>query len=65
MTVEHLKDWVIKSLNKFPDCETEYFEIVDDEKLNEIKSWGENKHKIGCIAVKIGEVRLIDNIFFA
>jgi pantoate--beta-alanine ligase len=63
-TVEEIKKIVVDNINKNPFLEVEYFEIVDDEKLEKINSWNENKNKVGCIAVYCGKVRLIDNIYF-
>ena len=62
MNVEKLKEWAIFTLNKDPLITVEYFEIVDSHNLNPVKSWKEKGVKVGCIAVKIGKIRLIDNI---
>ena len=40
----------------------EYIDIVDDKELASIKNWNEAKNKVVCIAVFVGDVRLIDNI---
>lgn len=64
MSVKELCDWVIKRINENEYLETEYFEVVDDEKLEPIISWDEPKNKVGCIAVYCGKIRLIDNIIF-
>ena len=42
----------------------EYFQIVDNVALQPVSSWDEPKTKVGCVAVKLGKVRLIDNIVF-
>ncbi len=45
----------------------EYFEIVDDRELIPVQTKREmkrNRHYYGCIAVKAGKIRLIDNIEF-
>jgi pantoate--beta-alanine ligase len=60
--VEKLKNWIIDNINKNPDLNVEYFEIVDDKELIPISSWDEPKNRIGCIAVNVGKIRLIDNI---
>jgi pantoate--beta-alanine ligase len=60
--VEKLKKWVTDTINKNLDLAIEYFEIIDDINLIPIHSWNEPKNKIGCIAVKVGKIRLIDNI---
>ena len=60
--IEKMKGWVIDSVNKNSELEVEYFEIVNDIDLMPISSWDEQKAKVGCIAVKVGNIRLIDNI---
>jgi pantoate--beta-alanine ligase len=60
--VGKLKTWVIDTINKNPELKVEYFEIVGDADLMPISSWNEPKSKVGCIAVKVGNIRLIDNI---
>jgi pantothenate synthetase (EC 6.3.2.1) len=64
LSVNELKDWVVDEINKNPYLSVEYFEIVDDTYLQPIKSWNENKVKVGCITVQVGKIRLIDNITF-
>ncbi len=64
MTVSEIKKWVIKTISENPSLTVEYFEIVDSVKLTPIVSWDEKGGKTGCIAVKIGKIRLIDNINF-
>ncbi len=63
-SVEELTNWVIETVNKNPFLDVEYFEIVDDEQLQAVKSWDENNTKVGCIAAYCGEIRLIDNFVF-
>ena len=64
MSVKELRNWVVEQINTNAYLETEYFEIVDDEKLNPINQWTEPVNKVGCIAVFCGKVRLIDNLGF-
>ena len=59
-----LKKWVTDTLNQHPEMQVEYFEIVDDQNLNPVRSWDEQVNKVGCVAVQLGAVRLIDNIYF-
>jgi pantoate--beta-alanine ligase len=40
----------------------EYFEIVNIQNLKSVEDFGEKKNCIACIAVYLGDVRLIDNI---
>jgi pantoate--beta-alanine ligase len=63
-TIENLKTWVVDTINKNSELQVEYFEIVDDKELMPISSWKEEKEKVGCIAVKVGTIRLIDNIHY-
>ncbi len=62
--IKEIKAQVINSLNKDPYIRVEYFEIVNSENLKPVQSWGEPSVKIGCIAARVGNVRLIDNINF-
>lgn len=62
MSVDELKNWVIETINSNPELETEYYDIVDELSLQSIGSWQHKGGKIGCIAVKVGKIRLIDNI---
>lgn len=61
-SVRDLEKWVMETINKNPFLNVEYFEIVDFENLQPVKSWSDKGKKIGCIAVFCGKVRLIDNI---
>jgi len=63
-SVRELETRVIETINKNPFLNVEYFEIVDFENLQPVKSWSDKGRKIGCIAVFCGKVRLIDNIVF-
>lgn len=60
-----VKQWVREELRQQPGMEVEYFEIVDDRTLVPLSRWQKNKGMVGCIAVRIGKVRLIDNIRFS
>lgn len=62
LSVEKLKEWVINTINSNTELNVEYFEIVDDTFLMPVKLWSEPVVKYGCIAVKVGKIRLIDNI---
>jgi pantoate--beta-alanine ligase len=63
-SVSETKDWVIRTINANPLLKVEYFDIVDSEKLESIESWSQNADKVGCIAVHVGNIRLIDNVRF-
>jgi pantoate--beta-alanine ligase len=61
-SVQELTEWVTETINKNPLLYVEYFEVVDDETLQPVKSWKDSGTKIGCIAAYCGKIRLIDNI---
>jgi pantoate--beta-alanine ligase len=62
--VNELINWVLNKINSNPYLKVEYFDIVDDVKLLPINSWQSENGIVGCIAVKAGNIRLIDNIRF-
>ena len=62
MTVLAAINWVEDRISENPFLQLEYFEIVNSDTLQAIKSWDESKNIRACIAVKVGAVRLIDNI---
>lgn len=71
--VEDVVEWVLGTLasyhevNPQPDglkFEPEYFEIVNDTTLQPIESWDDAKGVVGCIAVWLDGVRLIDVVRF-
>lgn len=64
MSVNELKEWIIKSINSNPLLEVEYVEIVDEISLKITEDWSEPGNKVICITVYAGEIRLIDNIKF-
>ncbi len=63
-TVTSLKKNVINALNKDPYITVEYFEIVNAINLIPVPGWDEPSVKVGCAAVRVGNVRLIENIIF-
>lgn len=63
-SVSETKDWVIRTINDNLFLKVEYFDIVDTETLETIKEWSQNVDKVGCIAVHVGNIRLIDNVRF-
>jgi pantoate--beta-alanine ligase len=63
--IAEIKIFVTGSINNIPGFEVEYYEIVDDIELIPVSSRQEMKkgrHYYGCIAVRAGTVRLIDNV---
>ncbi|MCB9012666.1 MAG: pantoate--beta-alanine ligase [Bacteroidales bacterium] len=64
MDPEKLCDWAVKELNSDPLIQVEYFQIVDSQTLLPADSWDSPCKKQACVAVKLGKIRLIDNINF-
>lgn len=63
--IPYLVAYVVKNIEKSEGFKVEYFEIVDDLELRPVAARCEMKKEnryYGCIAVKAGNVRLIDNI---
>jgi len=63
-TVEQTHDWVVATLNAWPEMEVEYFSICDGDTLQPVDSWQASDHIVGCITVYCGDVREIDNITY-
>ena len=61
MSLDELKKWVVEQIDRTPCLQTEYFDIVDRNTLQSAVQYRENALQ-GCIAVRVGAVRLIDNI---
>jgi len=59
-----VKEWVNLQFEKQSALDLEYFEIVEDKGLMSIDEWDEKLNKVACLAVLLGEVRLIDNLNF-
>ena len=64
LSPEQVKEWVRLHFLEQPLMRLEYFEIVEDKGLTSIQTWDEKVNKVGCLAVHLGEVRLIDNLNF-
>jgi pantoate--beta-alanine ligase len=60
--IQDIKDYVINEINKIDGFKLDYYEIVDDMTLQPVEFQDLSTGIIGCIAVYVGEVRLIDNI---
>ena len=60
-----IKSFVQNNINNVKGFNVEYFEIVDDTELIPVNARNEMKKEkryFGCIAVKAGKIRLIDNV---
>ncbi len=56
-----LKEWAINQLS-LPNFKPEYFEIADGRTLQPILNINDSDYIVACLAVWVGEVRLIDNM---
>jgi pantoate--beta-alanine ligase len=63
-SIDEVKKYVIDTLVNLKVFELEYFEIVNDTTLQPIANWSEARGVVGCIAVWLDGVRLIDVIRF-
>ena len=63
-SVIELKEKIKTAINGDKNLKIEYIEIVSDPDLNEIKQWDDDQKMVACIAVQVGNVRLIDNVYF-
>jgi len=66
--INEIKDFAFKAINNTAGFSVEYFEIADDQDLMPLEERREiirGKSYYGCIAVKAGNIRLIDNHEFS
>ena len=61
MPLDELKKQVVEQINSIPGLQTEYFDIVDRNTLKTAGQYIKGTLQ-GCIAVHVGNIRLIDNI---
>jgi len=59
---DKLKQQIITMFNDRYEFDLEYFEFADDKELQPINSWNSSPGIIAFVVVKLGKVRLIDNI---
>lgn len=64
MTIDDLIHKVQTTINENTEMQLEYFEISDTETLIPIRQKEKEKPVVACIAVYMGDVRLIDNMIF-
>ena len=64
-SVQALRKKTIEYLQWDPVLKVEYFEIVDEQSLKPVQNLTEKGRIRGCIAVKVGKIRLIDNMDFS
>lgn len=63
-TVAETVAMVTEELNKLPQLEVEYYEIVNGLTMQPVENWKDAPYVVGCITVYCGDVRLIDNITY-
>ncbi|RLD84359.1 MAG: pantoate--beta-alanine ligase [Bacteroidetes bacterium] len=63
-SVKELKENIKTAINADKKLKLEYIEIVSDPELNKITQWDDGQKMVACIAVQVGGVRLIDNVYF-
>lgn len=61
-TINEIKYFIEQLFRKTKNTKLEYFEIVDMFTLKPLTTWAQSSNVIACIAVYVGNVRLIDNI---
>lgn len=61
-TITELKAFAETQLKTEPLIELEYIEISNSETLEPITNYADAKSAVACVAVKLGAVRLIDNV---
>ncbi len=61
-TLEQTHDWVVATINAYPEMDVEYFSICDGDTLQPLDNWDDSDTIVGCITVYCGDVREIDNI---
>ena len=59
-----LARWGKKKIDSHPALEVEYFQIVNKKDLLPARKWTGPEKQVACAAVKINNVRLIDNLIF-
>jgi pantoate--beta-alanine ligase len=60
--VKQIKSFVVSEIGRIPEFKLDYFEIVDDKSLQNAESLDDCEGIVGCIALYLGQVRLIDNV---
>ena len=61
-TLQQTHDWVVATINAYPEMDVEYFSICDGTTLQPLENWEDSEYVVGCITVYCGDVREIDNI---
>ncbi len=61
MPVREVEQMAMDRLRSVPGFDPEYFEIVDGQTLQPIRSLSDASNIVACTAVRVGKTRLIDN----
>jgi len=61
-SISSIVNFVTAEVNKIPEIKLEYFQIVDDNTLQDVDTLNPDQGIVGCIAFYVRDVRLIDNI---
>jgi len=61
-TPTQVKTYAEEQLKKIPRTKLEYFEIVNAKTLQPIENWSDCPKRVACVAIWLGDVRLIDNV---
>ena len=65
-SVQETHDFVVNSINTYPELTVEYFSIVNNDTLEDVAIWDDCPGISGCITVFCGKtpIRLIDHIAY-
>ncbi len=61
-SVKETIEWVERQFKDDSEFRMDYYSIVDGNSLQDISDWGDSDYIVGCIAIYLGKIRLIDNI---
>jgi len=61
-SVKQTIEWVENQFKDDTEFRMDYYSIVDGQTLQDVASWDESNYIVGCIAIYLGKIRLIDNI---
>ena len=66
LSVQETHDFVVNSINTYPELIVEYFSIVNNDTLEDVAKWDDCQGISGCITVFCGKtpIRLIDHIAY-
>lgn len=61
-SVKETIEWVERQFKDDSEFRMDYYSIVDGNSLQDVSDWGDSDYIVGCIAIYLGKIRLIDNI---